>query len=63
MAKKAKQNCKIKDPISTRFGGFFARTVPGSAVKLGRLSKKAGTGIAGAAMNFKEGFVKGWEDV
>jgi hypothetical protein len=58
-----KQATKKKDPISTRFGAFFARTVPGSAVKLGRLSKKAGGGVANAAVNFKDGFVKGWEEV
>ena len=47
--KKAKRNCKVKDPISSRFGAFVAKTVPGSAVKPGR--------------NFKDGFVKGWDEV
>ncbi len=61
MAKKA--NTKTKAPISSRFGGFVARTIPGSAVKLGRLSKRAGQGTMTAANNFKDGFVKGWEDV
>ena len=59
-----KQATKLpKTPLSTRFGAFVARTVPGSAVKLGRASKRAGGGIATASRNFKDGFMKGWEEV
>lgn len=58
-----KKNTKVKAPLSTRFGSFVAKTVPGSAVKLGRLTKKGGSATAKAAMNFKDGFIKGWEEV
>ena len=61
--RKKKANCKVKDPISSRFGAFVAKTVPGSAVKLGRLAARAGKGSAVAGRNFKDGFVKGWDEV
>lgn len=63
MAKKQATKKAKKDPISSRFGSFVARTVPGTAVKLGRLSSKAGKGTAKAAGQFKDGFLKGWEEV
>ena len=58
-----KKNAKKKDPISSRFGAFVAKTVPGSAVKLGRLAARAGKGSAVAGRNFKDGFVKEWEEL
>ena len=61
MAKKV--NKKVKSPLSTRFGSFVARTVPGSAVKLGRLSSRAGKSTAKAASQFKDGFLQGWDEV
>lgn len=64
MNKRKKAQAKlIKEPISERFGNFFARRVPGSAVKLGRMTKKAGNGIITASDNFRTGFWKGWDDV
>jgi hypothetical protein len=61
MAKK--QATPAKAPLSTRFGRLVAKHGPGTAVKLGRLSKKAGSGIASSASKFKDGFVQGWEEV
>ena len=61
-AKKAQATIK-KAPLSTRFGRFVVAHGPGTAVKLGRLTKKGAGGIAEAAVKFKNGFIEGWEDV
>ena len=58
-----KANKRNKAPLSSRFGGLVARTIPGTAVRLGRLTKRAGKGTAKAATNFRDGFMKGWDDV
>ena len=62
MAKKV-QAKKVKAPLSSRLGNFVARRGPGTAVKLGRMTKKAGGGLASAAVKFKDGFVEGWDEV
>jgi len=58
-----KKQATKKVPMSSRLGNFVARHGPGAAVKAGRLTKKAGGGIAKSAMSFKDGFLKGWEEV
>jgi len=58
-----KQATTVKAPLSTRFGHFVAKHGPGTAIKLGRLTKKAGGGIASASVKFKDGFVQGWDEV
>lgn len=63
MARKKATNKKVKPDFATRIGRFTGNTLPGSAKRLGRWTKRVAIHTADASQRFGKAFKEGYEEV
>ena len=62
MARK-KATKPVKPDFATRIGRFTGNTLPGSAKRLGRWTKRVALHSADASKRFSKAFMEGYEEV
>ena len=58
-----KKATRKKPDFATRFGRFTGDKLPGSAKRLGRLTKKFASHTADASQRFSKAFMEGYKEV